>query len=340
MKRNLYALIVTFLFVIMLSVGASSSFTQTYGYSVTDLGTLPGGLGSDAKSINNAGQVAGAAVAADGGFHAFLYSNGVMTDLGTAGHYSMAYGINDLGQVTGVLENHTFLYSGGLMNDLGTLPGTDDHKFVNDQCADRNQSTGFAINNSGTVVGTSKCQAMVYSDGKMTGLNLNGSYYALGINNLNQIVGMSQYIKAGAQVNHAFLYSDGHMQDLGAFDGRDFSYATGINDNGAVVGGSQTASGNMRAFLYANGVMTNLGTLDGQVSSIAEAINNQGVIVGDTDTVPFIYRNGVMTDLTTLVPPGILQLYHAADINDAGQIVGYGYNYYGQQHAFLLTPMN
>ena len=34
------------------------------------------------------------------------------------------------------------------------------------------------------------------------------------------------------------------------------------------------------------------------------------------------------------------QLYHAADINDAGQIVGYGYNYYGQQHAFLLTPMN
>src|SRR5262245_31733640 len=174
MKRNVYVRIPTFLLGIILSFGTASAFAQTYSYSVTDLGTLPNGTSSAARSINNVGQVVGEAVA-DGPLHAFLYSNGVMTDLGTPGLYSAAYGINDLGQVTGVIglpstAQHTFLYSNGTMNDLGTLPGTDNIKSVGDQCGDRNQSEGFAINNATTIVGTSKCQAMIFSNGKMTGL--------------------------------------------------------------------------------------------------------------------------------------------------------------------------
>ena len=51
-----------------------------------------------------------------------------LTDLGTLGGRSLAYGINDSGQVVGVarpLGNtvNAFLYSGSTMTDLGTLGG-------------------------------------------------------------------------------------------------------------------------------------------------------------------------------------------------------------------------
>ena len=58
------------------------------------------------------------------------------------------------------------------------------------------------------------------------------SSIALGVNNSGQIVGWSS-----GTTNHAFLYSAGSMQDLGALiTGRSYSQATGINSNGQVVG--------------------------------------------------------------------------------------------------------
>ena len=73
-------------------------------YTVTDLGTLPGGSGSEAWGINASGEVVGYASNSSGYQHAFLYSNGTMKDLGTLpGLYSAscAYGINASGQVVG-----------------------------------------------------------------------------------------------------------------------------------------------------------------------------------------------------------------------------------------------
>ncbi len=92
-------------------------------YSILDLGTL-GGNYSEARGINNSGQVVGLANTADGNGHAFLYSGGVMTDLGAlGGGSSYANGINDSGQVVGCADtatsSHAFLYSGGVMTDLG-----------------------------------------------------------------------------------------------------------------------------------------------------------------------------------------------------------------------------
>src|SRR5260370_1605775 len=72
-------------------------------YSITDLGTL-GGTISNAYAISNRGQIAGASeIDCNCASHPFLWSHGVLHDLGTlgVGTSNWAYGINDLGQVVG-----------------------------------------------------------------------------------------------------------------------------------------------------------------------------------------------------------------------------------------------
>ncbi|HRB97013.1 MAG TPA: PEP-CTERM sorting domain-containing protein [Nitrosomonas sp.] len=62
------------------STGFGAFITGTNGVGMTDLGTL-GGLHSNATGINDSGEVVGRGQAADGDFHAFLFSHGGMTDL-------------------------------------------------------------------------------------------------------------------------------------------------------------------------------------------------------------------------------------------------------------------
>ena len=79
-----------------------SGIGRGYG-EVIDLGTLGGPERNGvAFALNDRGEAAGYTDKSDGIVHAFLYSNGVMTDLGTfGGGWSMARGINNLGQVVG-----------------------------------------------------------------------------------------------------------------------------------------------------------------------------------------------------------------------------------------------
>ena len=92
-------------------------------------------------------QIVGHSHTSGGQFHAFLYSDGVMKDLGTlGGTTSTAYGINDSSQIVGDARTaeaslHAFLYTGGVMHDLGTLGGT--------------ASNGYGINELGQIVGWS-----------------------------------------------------------------------------------------------------------------------------------------------------------------------------------------
>src|SRR5205823_1755456 len=102
-------------------------FLWTQGQGMIEIGQLPDSEHGEANAINDRGDVVGFA-----GFHAFLYSQGDMTDLGTLGSVfgsSVAYGINNLGQVVGGTSlgafNDTasaaFIYSDGVMTNLNTL---------------------------------------------------------------------------------------------------------------------------------------------------------------------------------------------------------------------------
>jgi probable HAF family extracellular repeat protein len=97
---------------------------------IIDLGTL-GGLASAAYGINNFGQIVGQAQTASGDWHASLWENGAITDLGVFGSdpFGGANSINDRGQIVGfsgqgyedITTAHALLWQNGSMTDLQTL---------------------------------------------------------------------------------------------------------------------------------------------------------------------------------------------------------------------------
>jgi probable HAF family extracellular repeat protein len=312
-------------------------------FTVTDVGTLGGGTYSEAWAINNSGEVAGHSNLAGGPRRAFLFSGGVLTDLGTlGGTESGARAINDAGQIAGwaktsVGSTHAFLRTAGAMQDLGTFgSATDD-------------SDAYGINDAGQVAGWAELgmgagpHAFLYGAGSKQDLGALGGYwsYAFGVNTSGQVAGVASDASGSAR---AFLWSGGVMRDLGALaGGTSDSYAYDLDDAGRVVGASTyMSSQSTHAVLFSGGALTDLGTLGG-TESAARAINGSGQIVGHSTnasavTRAFLHEHGAMLNLNNLVPAGSgWDLTEAYDINDAGQIVGKG-SINGQTHGFLLTP--
>ncbi|MBN1347541.1 MAG: DUF3466 family protein [Phycisphaerae bacterium] len=135
-------------------VGQSLPAVGAYNYhaflwqagAMTDLGVLPGGAGSVAGDINDAGQIAGMSAVPGGETHIALWSGGTITDLGTLGGISgMAHAINESGAIVGQSKtaaffDHAFLWTAAAgLTDLGTFGG--------------NLSAASDINSQGVVVG-------------------------------------------------------------------------------------------------------------------------------------------------------------------------------------------
>jgi probable HAF family extracellular repeat protein len=325
-------------------------------YTVVDLGTLAGFTDSQAAAINNAGLITGR-LGLSSDTHAFTYANGHMTDLGNFGFIgAVGVNLNDLGQV---IIDPLVPTNGGAAIGEGVNFLFDTRTGVQTQFATLGGSTGLGreINNSGQVAGESSFagtpavrHAVLYSSGGApTDLGTLGgpNSTAFGLNDRGEAVGFSR-INSGSS-SHAFLYSNGHMTDLGTVAGSESS-ASDINNKGQIAGLTTFAatSSNQHAFLYDNGQMVDIGTLATTSNDrmFVRAINDNTQIVGfvgggnPSGNRAWLWQDGQMSNLNDLVDPGSgLTLNAANDINDRGQIVGYGTTVGGQIHAFLLDPI-
>jgi probable HAF family extracellular repeat protein len=305
-----------------------------------------GGANSNVNDINELGQVVGLADGDSplGTYHAFLWENGVRTDLhdqySFPGRSSEALEINDAGQIAGWAylpgssDYRGFFLDNGVVSEI-YLAGS---RFTN--VKDMNES-GQVVGHSFVSASENLYHAFLWEDGDITDLGtLNGgrSSEAIAINDSGQVVGWS-YLP-GSDNYHAVLWQNDDMPvDLSPY-GSIISYASDINERGQVVGYYQTANGYTRAFLWENGTPIDLGTLPGGNNSYALGINEAGQVVGYASTPngehAFIWQADVMIDLGTFGGYNS----RAYDINNAGEVIGHADLPDSTYHAFITTPFN
>src|SRR5436309_1733969 len=205
-------------------------------------------------------------------------------DLGTlGGPVSIAYGINDVGQIIGTSAtasgtSHAFLWSNGTMADLGSLGSA-------------GPSDGRGINNRGQVVGgtvdanNSQYHAFLWDHGTMSDLGTLRGYnlsQAQAINDAGQVVGFSGDPSMGG-LGHAFLWDNGTMRDLGSLG--QFSVAYDVNETGAAVGQTDVGNGELHAALWPSSLPVH------DTATIGAQVTPTSVIAGTPVTVSGTVQN-------------------------------------------------
>lgn len=233
------------------------------GTKLVSLGNLGGDGTSQAAGLNNRGQVVGTSNNLP-----FIFSNGVMTDLGS-GTGTVPTTINNLGQVVGYYAKNTspstqmaFLYDGGVRTDIGS-------SFESSSAVAINDSGQILLNGQYSASGYEK--GYLYCNGTLTDIGTlgGGGTLAKAMNANGDVVGLSDNGSGG---NVAFIYHAGSMRSIGNFE------PFALNDNGVVVGRSGDG-----AVIFDNGVISDLNSLIPSDScfslGLANGINNSGQIV-------------------------------------------------------------
>ncbi len=226
----------------------------------------------------------------DGPFAA-VWANGKVFDLGTmpGGDFSNAraiasdpnpiivgnWGNENLGPI------HGFVWQDGVMTDLGPI-------------LEANGSRAEDVNARGAITGWMREKlggeriAYLLDDGVVTILGpIPGGFTSEGLaitSDSRTIVGVGKWVdpKRGDDFPRAFLWQDDQMRNLGTLPGFNRSGATGVTDDGLVIGRLWGGAGS--AFIYKDGVMLDLNDLmtpeSGATISIAWAITQEGMITG------------------------------------------------------------
>ncbi len=237
---------------------------QTFPYVLTDLGALTPNSSTDARGINDNGQVCGRSEDTRGYGRAFIWTPngpnataGTMKDLGVPKGSSASFG-NEI--------NGSGMVAGGLANIKAGWPTT------------YPKSALWRTDAAGNVVSVNTILPL--------GGTTNAQVTAYGINDAGQVVGWSS-VKSSAGGMHAFLWTNGVMTDLGGGPaGSDWRKATAINRNGVVVGTSGLGGWYRR---------TPIDTAPTELPILAEAMavtvdsNNHDIIAGTANSLAVLY---------------------------------------------------
>ena len=318
---------------------------KVLNYHVNDLG-IADVVFSSAIAINNSGEVVGHSRSPTSGLRSFVWDPimelyDISKDL--PGN-SFAKDLNNAGQVVGGVSGRGFIWA---RNEGGRLlAARPDAKSV---C--------HGINDLGQVVGITKS----LEDGLHYGIFLCNTHSTplvldellppqmtpidtVKIGNSGMVVGT----KRVGDAYEAFVWEAGRgMQSLGTLGGN-YSAAANLNDLGSVIGTSTFHGDEVlkQGFLWnqSEGMKPVIKARE-NISSYPAAINNRNEIVGyltrraGRGETAFVYMDGITYYLSLAVgeDSGWTSIDRAYDINDHGQIVGFG-TFMNQKRAFLMTP--
>ncbi|MFT5286851.1 MAG: putative membrane protein [Planctomycetota bacterium] len=174
------------------------------------------------------------------------------------------------------------------------------------------------------------------------------SSVAYGMNDAQQIVGWATIpgclTMNGLQCRRAYVWDDGVMTSLPMLPGDEDGFARGINNNGLIVGTSESdvlfGSGTYHAVSWSGGLVSALPDL-GNGTSFAHDVNDSGTIAGHSvnsmtsrDSA-VTWSGGLVTNL------GGSELGHdysrLQGINAAGQTVGFGWNLFSPNDSLAFN---
>ncbi|WP_228895783.1 DUF3466 family protein [Pseudoduganella aquatica] len=327
---------------LMLALAGAAAATPQYRLTLLD----PAPNASSANAINSRGEIAGDwRDPLTGVQRAFAWRSGQMSVLPEP--MATARAISGQGHIAGATNTVTvegFTFRNATLYYQGELRTVPNPFSADPQGAPPFEvNTAVGVNSAGTVVGNAganrRTSAYLFANQALTVLPM---MWSSAINEQGQVAGRTFF----GNSEHAALYDGARVIDLGALEQGRFSNASDLNDHGWVVGSSTYGTGpgqHTHSFVYRNGQMQAIG--DWLTDNQANAVNNDGAVVGTVQGPsgqgsPYLYQGGLVYDLNTLLGPDpALRLVSAADINDAGQIIGQACDTAGACFAALLTPV-
>jgi len=245
---------------------------------ITSLGTL-GGQNSYGVSVADTGDLAGQSQTADGVWHAFLFTNGKMVNLGGLGADTLpsyAYGVTKIGITCGAAVTkdgytHGVYWDAQGIHDMGAMKGG---KNTSANAVNAN----FRIAGDGDLDNSGTSHAFIWLKGKFKPIiDKSVSSSARAINNAAHVTG----VYGTPTGSHAYYYDGVKTTDLGTLGGT-YSLGLGINQTNLICGTSRDANGADRAFVWIAGTMYDLNKLLTVPTAVplvsATGITNKGFI--------------------------------------------------------------